>query len=105
MQGETPAFLSSSECAALLGPDYLHKNKFVHCFVHQTREKPNFPAMVVFTDEACFTREGIFTSHNSCVWADANPHAASVHCQQQYFVVNIWAGIVSDFLIGPYLLF
>ena len=45
-------------------------------------------------DEACFTREGICNSH---VWAEANPHAASAHCHQQCFVVNVWAGIVNDF--------
>jgi hypothetical protein len=74
------------------------------CFVHQSREKPDFPAVVLFMDEACFTQEGIFNSHNSHVWADANPHAASVHCHQQRFVVNVWAGIVNDFYSGPYLL-
>jgi hypothetical protein len=30
--------------------------------------------MVLFTNEACFTRHGIFNSHNSHVWPDANPH-------------------------------
>jgi hypothetical protein len=55
-------------------------------------------------DEACFTQEGLFNSHNSHVWADANSHAASVHCHQQSSVVNIWLGIVNDFFIGPYLL-
>jgi len=47
---------------------------------------------------------GIFNSHNSHVWAEANPHAASVHCHKQHFVVNNWTDIVTDFLIGPYLL-
>jgi len=102
---EKPCPFHRQKVQALLGPnDYLRKDQFVYCFVHQSREKPNFPAMVVFTDEACFTREGIFNSHNSYVWADTNPHASSFYCQQQCFVVNIWAGGVSDFLIGPYLL-
>jgi hypothetical protein len=71
------------------------------CFVHHSREKPDFPAVVLFTDEACVTQEGIFNSH---VWADAKPHAASVPCHQQRFVVNVWAGNVNDFFSGPYLL-
>jgi hypothetical protein len=33
--------------------------------------------MVVFMDEPCFTWEEIFSSHNSHVWAQANPLAAS----------------------------
>jgi hypothetical protein len=55
---------------------------------------------MVFTDEACCIRE-IFNSH---VLAEANPPAASVHCHRQRFVVNFWAGIVNDLVIGPYLL-
>ena len=46
----------------------------------------------------------IFNSHNSHVWPVANPHAASVHYHQQCFAVNVRAGIVHDFLTGPYLL-
>jgi len=30
--------------------------------------------MVLFTNEACFNRHGIFNNHNSHVWPDANPH-------------------------------
>jgi hypothetical protein len=70
--------------------------------VHQSTEKPDFPTVVLFLDEACCTRQGIFNSHKSHVWAEANPHAASVHCHQQRFVVNVW--VDNDFLIGPYLL-
>jgi hypothetical protein len=49
----------------------------LHWFVHQSTEKPEFPAVVLFMDEPCFTREGIFSSYNSHVWAQANPYAAS----------------------------
>jgi len=88
---------------AQLGPkDYLRQDQFVNWFVHQSTEKPSFPAMVVFIDEACCTRKLIFNSHNNHVWAEVNPHAATVHCHQQCFVVNVW--VDNDFLIGPYLL-
>jgi hypothetical protein len=30
---------------------------------------------IVWTDEACFTRAGVFSVHNSHLWAQANPHA------------------------------
>ena len=85
-------------------PQRLPSSREIRWFVHQSTEKPNFPAMMFFTDDACFTREGIFNTQNSHVWAEENPHAASVHCHQQRFLVNVWAGIVNDFLIGPYLL-
>jgi hypothetical protein len=57
--------------------------------------------MVLLMDEACCTQEFFFSSHNSHVWAEANPHAASGQCHQQCFVVNVW--VDKDFLIGPYL--
>jgi hypothetical protein len=79
---------------ALLGHnDYLRRDQFVHRFVHQSTQKLEFPAMVLFTDEACFTREVIFNNHNSHAWAEANPCAASADCHQQYFVVNVWVGV------------
>ena len=90
---------------ALIGPfDYLCWDQFVHWFVHQSKEKPEFPTVVLFTNEAYFTQEGIFDSYNSHVWAEASPHAASVHCHQQCFVVDVCAGIVNNFSIGPYML-
>jgi hypothetical protein len=91
---------------AVLGlSDYVRRDQFVRWFVHQYTEKPEFSAMVFFTDDACVTREGIFDSHNSHVWAEANPRAASAHCHyQQRFAVNVWAEIVNVFFIGPYLL-
>jgi hypothetical protein len=58
-----------------------------------------FPAMVLFKDEACFIQEGFSTATT----AEVNPNAASVHCHKQHSVVNVWAGNVTDFLIGPYL--
>ena len=59
---------------------------------------------MLFTDEACFTKEGIFNTHNSHVWALNNPHATYIRGHQQRFAVNIWTGIVDNFLIGPYML-
>jgi hypothetical protein len=46
----------------------------------------------------------IFNRYNSHVWPEANPLAASVQWHQQHFAVNVWACIVCDFLIVPYLL-
>jgi hypothetical protein len=48
---------------APLGPnEYLRRDQFIRWFVHQRTEKPNFSAMVLFTDEACFTQEGFSTA-------------------------------------------
>ncbi|PSN57852.1 hypothetical protein C0J52_05656 [Blattella germanica] len=42
--------------------------------------------------------------HNQHVWADTNPNATVETHHQQRFSINIWAGIVGDSLLGPYVL-
>ncbi|GBL81088.1 hypothetical protein AVEN_83158-1 [Araneus ventricosus] len=66
------------------------------CYIRCATD-PSFPAKVLFTDEASFTWKGIFNTLNSYFWAVEKPHAA-----QSRFLVNVWAGIVGDHLIGPY---
>ncbi|GFW18760.1 uncharacterized protein TNCV_1370141 [Trichonephila clavipes] len=61
-------------------------------------------ATVLFSDEASFSREGIFNTHNSHSWAAANPHITRTRAAQYRFLVNVWAGILGDHLIGPYIL-
>ncbi|GFU13390.1 uncharacterized protein TNCV_698201 [Trichonephila clavipes] len=51
-----------------------------------------------------FSREGIFNTHNSHSWAAANPHVTRTRAAQDRFLVNVWAGILGDHLIGPYIL-
>ncbi|GFV60156.1 uncharacterized protein TNCV_3886741 [Trichonephila clavipes] len=61
-------------------------------------------ASELFTDEASFSREGIFNTRNSHSWAAANPHVTRTRAAQDRFLVNVWAGILGDHLIGPYIL-
>lgn len=59
---------------------------------------------MLFTDEASFTREGIINLHNNHVWSEENPHSIRSTKFQHKFSVNVWAGIIDGYLIGPYLL-
>lgn len=61
----------------------------------------NFAWIVLFTDEAIFTRDGINNFHNQHLWAVEHPHAVIESRNQQQFSLNVWAGIVADCLIGP----
>ena len=38
------------------------------------------------------------------VWADENPCAQVVQSHQHRFSINVWAGIIANHIIGPYLL-
>ncbi|KAI5738722.1 hypothetical protein M8J77_010435 [Diaphorina citri] len=46
----------------------------------------------------------MFNIHNSHIWSVENPHAFQNVHNQWRFSVNVWAGIVGDNLVGPYLL-
>lgn len=64
-------------------------------------EDPNFLRKILWTDEAQFTRTGIFNSHNFHNWMEENPHKAWEFSHQHQFSLNMWAGIINDQLIGP----
>ncbi|GFW28006.1 transposase-like protein [Trichonephila clavipes] len=80
---------------------FRRQHAFSQWYLQQRIANPFFASSVLFTDEASFSREGIFNTHNSHSWAAANPH---VRAAQDRFLVNVWAGILGDHLIGPYIL-
>lgn len=88
-----------------LGPnDFAPRVQFVQWFLQRSIVNPPFPAHVLFTDEACFTRDTYFNSRNSHIWDYENPHAVFFRSHQERFTVNIWGGIVGDYLLGPIIL-
>ncbi|KAJ4442036.1 hypothetical protein ANN_11900 [Periplaneta americana] len=60
---------------ALSPADYPARVRFCQWFLQQCGVNPNFRALVLFTDEAQFTRDGITNFHNHHVWAYENPRA------------------------------
>ncbi|KAJ4451198.1 hypothetical protein ANN_02658 [Periplaneta americana] len=58
---------------ALSPADYPARVRFCQWFLQQCGVNPNFPALVLFTDEAQFTRDGITNFHNQHVWVYENP--------------------------------
>lgn len=88
----------------LLPGDYAPRVRFCRWLLRQHRLDPTFVNRILVTDEACFTRNGVYNSHNAHIWAEENPHAIrQVHFQQR-FSVNVWAGMIGDHLIGPFVL-
>lgn len=77
---------------------------FCTWFRQRVAEDVNFCRKILFTDECCFTRNGIMNYHNAHHWADANPHVAQRCHFQHRFSVNVWAGILGDSLLGPHVL-
>lgn len=65
---------------------------------------PNFPALLLFTHEMIFAREGTFSTQNGHIWVESNLHLTASHTHQYRFSANVWVGIISDQVVGPCLL-
>ena len=88
----------------LMEDDFPARVQFSQWYLQQCGDYPDSERKLLWADEACFTREGCFNSRNSHIWDNENPHAIFVKSYQHKFSVNIWAGIVGDFILGPVLL-
>lgn len=84
--------------------DFNPRERFAHWFLNKYQEDNEFPKYVLFTDESTFTRSGIVNTHNFHMWQNENPHIVRQSNYQHRFSVNVWAGIISNNLVGPYVL-
>ena len=63
-----------------------------------------FLGLILWTDEATFTRAGVFNQHNAHYWAAENPHVVHEDSFQREFSLNVWIGVIGDRLVGPFFL-
>jgi hypothetical protein len=78
--------------------------QFCEWLQHQHAADELFLHSILWTDEACFTHECVFNIHKSHLWARDNPHAIRERGYQVHFSIIVWAGIIGDVVVGPYLL-
>lgn len=77
--------------------------EFSESMMNRMDENPLFLYNIVFSDEATFTLKGEVNRHNCRYWSDTNP-AWMLESHTQYpQKVNVWAGILNDTIIGPFL--
>ena len=88
----------------LLLRDFPPGEHFCQWVLQRAAENPQFLSQVLWTDEANCSRNAIQNFHNNHVWAEANPHAITEDHYQHQFSLNVWVGIIGDFLIGPFFL-
>lgn len=70
--------------------------------VQQLAESP-FLATVLFQNESGFGTDDInFQNHHQR--ADDNTHGVLQPREQQFFIINIWAGVVGDNLVDQHVL-
>ena len=63
---------------------------------------PELLSVILFRDEASFTRDGVNNLRNVHTWSHDNPHETSVSNFQRRFSVNVWCGVLGNKLIGPF---
>src|SRR5215469_10793136 len=69
---------------------------------HWVKAHRELLSVILFTDEASFTRDGINNLRNVHTWSHRNPHATCVTHFQRRFSVNVWCGVLGNRLIGPF---
>jgi len=71
---------------------------------HRIKSHPELLSVILFSDEASFTRDGINNLRNVHTWFHRNPHATCVTHFQRRFSVNVWCGVLFNRLFGPFVL-
>lgn len=86
---------------ALNEDDFDRRVQFCEEFLVRLAADPNLTNRILWTDEASFKMNGMVNRHNSVYWADTNPHDI-VTQELNAPGVNVWAGISSHGIIGPF---
>lgn len=81
--------------------DFERRISFCQWAQQQIHENASFFDYVLFCDEATFHRNGNVNRHNFHYYATENPHFIRTHSQTRWSL-NVWGGIVGDYIIGPY---
>lgn len=84
--------------------DYPKRVNFCRLMLQRNLRDPFFLRSIIWTDEACFTRDGVTNFHNLHSYSHENPHEKKQASFQKRFSVNVWAGILGNSLIGPKIL-
>lgn len=84
----------------LKAEDFQPRVEFCQWILHHQ----NMLRKILWSDEATFSRGKAFNSHNTHFWAQDNPNVVRRTNYQHRFSFNVWAGIIGDVLIGPFIL-
>lgn len=86
----------------LLAADLPGRLQFAHFMRTQQNLDREFLNNVLFTDEATFTRRGVFNFRNKHIWDNENPYVVTERHFQREFKINVWCGIIGNHLLGPH---
>lgn len=96
-------------CEGIVIINFLHSRYFQRTitvgksyagFLAQCRRDLSFPDIILWTDEATFTPNGIFNSRNYLHWGEENPHLVREGAFQFRWSINVWAGIIGNQVVS-----
>ncbi|KAJ8947616.1 hypothetical protein NQ318_002625, partial [Aromia moschata] len=81
----------------LLPDNFFVRMQCCEFILRRNRQDACFVNKILFSDEETFTQ-----CQNCHIWDDKNPNANWVRHFQHEFKINIWCGIIGDYLVGPF---
>ncbi|GBM45670.1 hypothetical protein AVEN_237911-1 [Araneus ventricosus] len=85
----------------LLPRDAERRYTWCNFVLNNLEDHPTFLADIIWTYEACVSRNGMFNRQNVNTWSMENPRYAVEVRHQLRWSINVWCGIFNDRLIGP----
>ncbi|KAJ8914746.1 hypothetical protein NQ315_017457, partial [Exocentrus adspersus] len=87
----------------LLETDFERRVNFCRWIQNVVTENRNFFKFVLFTDECTLQRNGFVNRHNFHYFDTQNPHIVNINNYQHNWTINVWGGIVHNYVIGPHI--
>lgn len=87
---------------ALEENDRERRQQFCHLYLNSVRRDPLFHTKIIWSDECTFSVNGIFNRNIHRHWSQENPRIIVETNFQRRFSINVWCGILSNRLIGPF---
>ncbi|KAJ8889769.1 hypothetical protein PR048_009272 [Dryococelus australis] len=83
--------------------NFQQRVQFCRFVLMSIRDESNFLKNILLTDKATFTNHRCVNLRIMHYWATENPLWVRQVEHQQHWKVNVWCGIVGDYVTGPYL--
>lgn len=86
----------------LYGRDFDRRLNFCLWCLERAGEENDFFRYVLFTDESTFHNNGLVNRHNFHYYDTENRHLYRTVDRQNRWCINVFGGIIDDYVIGPY---
>lgn len=88
----------------LHGDDPQRRMEFCEMILGQVHGDDSLVDRILFSDECTFYINGEVNRHNCRYWSQENPHIMHESHRQTVQKLNLWAGIIGNQIIGPFVL-